>query len=321
MLYPEIEPSAHGMLAVGDGNQIYWEVVGNPAGKPALALHGGPGSGSDPWWRRLFDPDIYRIVLFDQRGCGLSTPNAGEPDTDLSVNTTTHLIGDIELLRELLEIERWLILGGSWGSTLGLAYAEAHPERVSELVLFSLTTTSRSEVEWATRGIGGLLPDGWARFRDFLPASAQEGNLAAAYGRLLADPDPAVRSRAAEEWCRWDDTQMRAGTDRPPDPRFADPRFRLCFARLVTHYWAHAAFFGDGELLEGATALAGIPGAIIHGEDDLGCPLGTPRELDRRWPDGELVILGGVGHGGTEMTGALIDVLDRFGAGAAFTAD
>jgi proline iminopeptidase len=314
LIYPEVEPHESGMLAVGEGNRIYWEVAGDPSGKPALVLHGGPGSGSGPWWRRLFDPELYRLILLDQRASGRSVPNAGDPTTDLESNTTAHLLDDIESLRTHLGIPRWLVLGGSWGSTLALAYAEKHRDRASELILFSVTTTSSREVEWVTRGIGRLLPGPWARFRDFLPPSEREGNLAAAYARLLADPDSSIRERAAYEWCRWDDAQTRAGTDRPPDPRFEDARFRLCFSRLVTHYWANAGFLPDGALLAGAGALAGIPGAIVHGGNDLGCPLDVPRDLSRVWADADLVVIDGAGHGSSApMTDALIVATDRFG--------
>src|SRR6266516_7408202 len=200
-LYPEIEPYEQGFFEVGDGNSIYWEACGNPAGKPAVVLHGGPGSGATPGWRRCFDPARYRIVLFDQRGCGRSIPHASEPDIDLRTNTTHHLVADIELLREHLDIDRWLILGGSWGTTLGLAYAERHPASVSEIVFFSVTNTTRAEVEWITRHMRRFFPAQWERFRD---GAGTDENLAAAYHRLLHDPDPAVRERAAIDWCAWE---------------------------------------------------------------------------------------------------------------------
>jgi proline iminopeptidase len=240
-MYPGIEPYDHGMLEVGGGNRIYWEIVGDPGGKPAVVLHGGPGSGCTPWWRRLFDPAAYRVVLFDQRGCGRSRPSAGELTTDLSTNTTQHLILDIEQLRRHLRVDRWLVLGGSWGSTLGLAYAEAHPDRVSEIVLFSVVTTTRREVEWVARGVGRLFPAEWARFRDGVPAEERDGSLVDAYARLLSHPDPSVREQAARDWCDWEQAHVRTRADHPRDPRYDDAAFRMCFARLVTHYWRHAA--------------------------------------------------------------------------------
>jgi len=202
-LYAQMDPYDQGLLDVGDGNRVHWEAVGNPNGKPAVVLHGGPGSGCAPWWRRLFDPEAYRIVLFDQRGCGSSLPSAGDPTTDLTTNTTGHLIADIERLRGHLDIHRWLVLGGSWGSTLGLAYAESHPNRVSEIVLFSVVTTTRREVEWVTRDVGRLFPAEWARFCDGVPEAERGGSLVEAYARLLSDPDPAVGEKAAREWCDW----------------------------------------------------------------------------------------------------------------------
>jgi proline iminopeptidase len=190
--YPEIEPYDHGLLDVGDGQRVYWEVCGEPDGKPAGVFHGGPGSGCVPWWRRLFDPKAYRVVLFDQRGCGRSRPYAGEPNVDLTANTTHHLVADAERLRRHLGIERWLVLGASWGSTLGLAYAETHPDVVSEMVLYSVVTTTRREVAWATRDAGRFFPAEWARLRDGAPASERDGDLVAAYNRLLLDPNPSV---------------------------------------------------------------------------------------------------------------------------------
>jgi proline iminopeptidase len=276
------------LLDVGDGHEIYWERCGDPAGKPAVALHGGPGSGCVPRWGTLFDPATYRAVLFDQRGCGRSRPHAGAPTADLSANTTHHLIADIERLREHLGIERWLVLGGSWGSTLALAYAQAHPERVTELVLFAVATTTRREVEWITRGVGRYFPAAWARFRDGVPEHERGGSLVDAYSALLHDPDPAVHAKAASDWCAWEATHMG------PSDRYDDPTFRLCFARLVTHYWRHAAWLEDGQLLDNLDRLADIPGVLIHGRRDLSSPLDVPWEIARRW--GELVVVEDEGH-------------------------
>jgi proline iminopeptidase len=281
------------VLDVGDGHEIYWEVHGNPTGKPVVALHGGPGSGCAPWWAGFFDLDAYRVVLFDQRGCGRSRPHT------LVANTTQHLIADIERLREHLGIERWLVLGGSWGSTLGLAYAQAHPDRVTELVLFSVGTTSRAEVEWVTRGVGPLLPAAWARFRDGVPEAERDGSLVDAYSRLLADPDPAVHDKAARDWCAWEDALVGS----PPSPRYEDPAFRLNFARLVTHYWRHAAFLPDGALLRGLDRLQGIPGVMVDGREDIGTPLGIASTIAESW--GEHVVVD-EGHGATTSTTAAV---------------
>ena len=313
--YEPIEPFASGMLAVGDGNEVYWEQVGTPDGKPAVVLHGGPGSGAGSWWRRLFDPRAYCVTLFDQRGCGRSTPNAGDPAVDLSTNTTAHLIADIERLRMHAGAERWLVAGASWGSTLGLAYAQAHPDHVSEIVLFSVVTTTRREVEWITRDVGRLVPEEWERFRDGVPVEDRDGNLAAAYHRLLELPDPATRERAARDWCAWEEVHVAIGRDRTPDPRFEDPAFRSCFARLVTHYWSHAAFVPDGGLLRDCAKLAGIPGVLIHGRLDLSSPLDIPWRLSREWSGSRLVVVGDAGHGLSGGTsGAVTTATDEFRA-------
>ena len=313
-LHPEIEPYDHGMLDVGDGNHVYWETCGNPDGKPAVVLHGGPGSGCTPGWRRYFDPDAYRIVLFDQRGCRRSTPNASDPSVDLSANTTRHLLADIEKLRRHLGIDRWLVFGGSWGSTLGLAYVEDHPERVSEIVLFSIVTTTRREVEWVTRDMGRIFPAQWARFRDGVPAVERDGSLVEAYSRLLHDPDPAVREKAAADWCAWEATHVALRGDHRPDPRYDDPLFRMAFARLVTHYWRHAAWLEDGILLREAGRLAGIPGVLVHGRLDVSSPPDIAWELAQAWRDGELVLVDEAGHGSGEpgMTEALVTATNRF---------
>jgi proline iminopeptidase len=313
-LYPEIEPNDRGMLDVGDGNLVYWETCGNPDGKPAVVLHGGPGSGCTPGWRRYFDPGAYRIVLFDQRGCGRSTPHAADPNVDLAANTTQHLITDIELLRRHLGIERWLVFGGSWGSTLGLAYAQAHPERVSQIVLFSIATTTRREVEWVTRDMGRIFPAEWARFRDGVPEGDRDGSLVDAYSRLLQDPDPAVRERAARDWCTWEDTHVATGRDHQPDPRFQDPVFRMVFARLVTHYWRHTAWLQDGALLRDAGKLAGTPGVLVHGRLDISSPPDVAWHLAQSWPDATLTIIDEAGHGTrhSDTAEALIAATDRF---------
>jgi proline iminopeptidase len=310
-LFPEIEPYEHGMLDAGDGQLVYWEVCGNPDGKPAVVLHGGPGSGCSTDVRRYFDPGAYRIVLFDQRGCGRSRPHASEPDADLSTNTNAHLLADMERLRARLGIDRWLLFGASWGSVLALAYAERFPERVSELVLAGVGTGRRSETDLLTRGLGPLFPEAWARFRDGVPEADRDGDLAAAYARLLFDPDPTVRAKASRDWCDWEDALLP--TSPGPDPRFDPPAFRLAFARLVTHYWSHGSWLEEGILLREAGRLAGIPGVVIQGRLDLSNLSGTPWELAGAWPDCELVMIDDSGHeGNAAMTAARVAATDRF---------
>ncbi|MGX9901985.1 prolyl aminopeptidase [Arthrobacter sp. SA17] len=313
-MYPLTEPFDHGLLDVGDGNCVYWEVCGNPAGKPAIVLHGGPGSGCTPGWRQFFDPAAYKVVLFDQRGCGRSTPNAGEYGVDLSVNTTRHLIRDIEQLRLHLGIGKWLVLGGSWGATLGLAYAETHPDRVSEMVLFSVTNTSRREVDWVTRDMGRIFPAEWSLFRDGVPAEDRDGSLIDAYARLLEDPDPLVREQAAKDWCRWEDTHVATHPNHRPDARYEDPHIRMVIARLVTHYWRHAAWLEDGALIREAGKLAGIPGALVHGRLDISGPADIAWHVAQAWPDAELHLIDEAGHGTGHpaMGETVLEVLDRF---------
>jgi len=313
-VYPEIEPYDHGMLDVGDRNQIHWEACGNPRGKAAVVLHGGPGSGCTAGMRRYFDPSAYRIVLFDQRGCGRSIPHASDPTVELASNTTQHLVRDIERLREHLEIERWLVFGGSWGSTLALAYAEGFPERVSEMILVSVVTTTRREVQWVTRDVGRYFPLAWQRFREGLPEAERDGDLVAGYVRLLRDPEPPIREKAAQDWSRWEDAHVAVHADAKPSPRYEDPRFRMAFARLVTHYWQHAAWLEDGRLLRDARRLARIPAVLIHGRIDLSSPLDIPWQLAQRWPGSELVIVDEAGHSTGEpgMAAAVLAATDRF---------
>ncbi len=267
--FAELEPFDVGMFDVGDGHRLYWEISGNPDGKPAVVLHGGPGSGSSPSFRRMFDPAAYKVVQFDQRNCGHSTPHASEADVDLSTNTTAALIEDCEQIRIHLGIDRWLVLGGSWGTTLGLAYAQAHPERVTEMILASVTTTTRREVEWITRSMGRIFPEAWARFRDGVPAQARDSDLSAAYNRLLQHTDPHIREMAAKAWCDWEDTHVSTYGGYRHDPRYDDPRFRMCFARIVTHFWSNAAFLDDDQLVRNASRLAGIRGVLINGRLDI----------------------------------------------------
>ena len=312
MAYPESAPHARGRLDVGDGHSIYWEVYGQAAGKPAVVLHGGPGSGANSTWTRLFDPALYRVVLFDQRGCGRSTPSAARTLDALNANTTQHLIADIESLREHLAIDRWLVLGASWGSVLGLAYAQAHPASVSELVLFSVVGGTQREVDWATRGMGRFFPEEWRRFQAGVPNDERDGDLSAAYYRLLLDPDPAVHGPAAQNWYDWDDRQMRM-PGQAPSGRFEDGDYRLCFARLVTHYWSHGHFMDEGALARNAARLAGIPGILIRGAFDFGPPVDLFWRLARDWPESELLVIGEEGHrGGGATDAALIEATDRF---------
>jgi proline iminopeptidase len=301
------------MLDTGDGHEVYWECCGNPEGKPALFLHGGPGSGASPGQRRFFDPEAFRIVLFDQRGCGRSRPLAEAPDADLRTNTTAHLIADIEALRRLHGVERWTVLGMSWGTTLGLAYAEAHPDRVSALVLALVTTTSRREVEWITRDVGRIFPREWDRFASAVPVALRHLPLVDAYAEMLFDADPDVRERAARGWCAWEDAHVSLTPGHQPSPRYADPEFRLRFARLVTQYWRHAAFLGEDQLLRKAAILNGIPGMLIHGRFDVSSPLETSWRLSQAWTTSDLHVLDDAGHGGGDsLLAAIVGALDRF---------
>ncbi|WP_406861891.1 prolyl aminopeptidase [Streptomyces sp. HUAS MG47] len=307
-------PHAQGLLEVGDGNRIHWEVFGNPDGRPALVVHGGPGSGSGPSAPRGFDPAVYRIVQFDQRGCGRSVPHASDPAADLSVNTTAHLVADMERLREHLGIDRWLLYGGSWGSTLILAYAQAHPWRVSALVIAAVTTTRRSEIAWLYGGVGRFFPEAHARFRAAVGADddATAAELVAAYARLMDDPDPAVRERAAADWCAWEDAVLSGEGQGTPYSDRVDAA-RLGFVRICAHYFAHGAWLEEGALIRDAHRLAGIPGVLIHGRQDMGSPLVTAWELARAWPDAELHVVEAAGHlGGTETRDLVREALARF---------
>jgi proline iminopeptidase len=292
------------MLDVGDGNLVYWEVCGNPEGKPALVVHGGPGSGCSVGMRRTFDPERYRIVLFDQRNCGRSRPHASDPAADLSTNTTHHLIADMELLREHLGIDKWLLYGGSWGSTLMLAYAEAHPGRVSEMIIVAVTMTRRSEIDWLYRGVGRFFPEEWERFRRGVPEADRDGDtfaLLGAYARLMADPDPLVRKKAADDWTTWEDAVISLESNGKPGA-YGDrpPEERLALVRICSHYFSNAAWLEEGVLLREAGRLAGIPGVLIHGRLDLSGPLITPWELAKVWPDARLVVVEDSGHTGSE---------------------
>ena len=322
-LFPAIEPYEQGMLAVSDGNLVYWETCGNPLGKPALVVHGGPGSGCSEWHRRLFDPVAYRVVLFDQRGCGRSAPHASAPATDLESNTTWKLIEDMEALRRHLEVDRWLVLGGSWGSTLALAYAKQHPERVSEMILFGVTTGRHAEFDWLFRGgVAVFFPEQWARLRAALPDCETDSSVVESCRRLLHDPDPGVRQRAAFEWCRWESATLAWPPTTGLSPRFRDPRFALAFARLVTHYVRHNAWLDDGCLLRGADALSEIPGILVNGRFDFQAPIANAWELSRVWPGAELVIVDDAGHAAdAAISDQLMRATDRFALGRTRTQD
>jgi proline iminopeptidase len=303
------------MLEVGDGNQVYWEACGNPDGKPAVIVHGGPGSGCWPGQGRTFDPERYRLVLFDQRGCGRSTPHASDPATDMRHNTTAHLIADMELLREHLGIGRWLLYGYSWGSTLSLAYAERYPDRVSEIVISSVTTTRQAEIDWLYRGVGRFFPEQWERFLAGAPGMPRDGNIVAAYARLAEDPDAAVRERATSDWCAWEDAVLSGETKGTAVYGGRPPAARLALVRICSHYFAHGAWLEDGELLREAHRLAGIPGVLIHGRLDMGGPLDTAWQLARAWPDAELTVVEDAGHLGNEAeVNHVLDTLNRFTA-------
>jgi proline iminopeptidase len=276
-------------------------------------LHGGPGQGCSPNMRRAFDPDRYRNVLFDQRGCGRSTPHASDPLTEMRFNTTDHLIADMEKLREHLGVDRWLVAGGSWGSALAVAYAERHPSRVSEVVLNTVTTARRSEAAWLYGDLARIFPEAAERFRGHVP-EARGGDVIEAYARRMEDPDPAVRLLAARAWCDWEGAvlSLEPGPTRAP---FADlsPRDMLALVRICTHYLRHGAWLAEGALIDSAGGLSGIPGVLIHGRRDLTCPVDTAYLLARAWPGARLVVVDDAGHLGSDSKRrALLDALDGF---------
>lgn len=313
-LYPVGEPRDSGWLEVGDGHALYWEEAGNPEGIPALILHGGPGSGHSATTRRFFDPDRYRIIGFDQRNAGRSRPSAAETAVDLSSNTTWHLVDDIERLRGFFGVGRWVLYGASWGVTLGLAYAEAHPDRVRAAVFAGVTTTRKSEIDWLYHGLHELLPEAWAAFRAGAPASVADDDLVAGYNALLFDPDAAVREKAARDFHLWEGAMLLAEPGGRWPAQWDDPAYRLQRGRIVTQYFRHAAWLADGQLLAGAGRLAGIPAVLVQGIDDPQAPPHTAEELVAAWPGAELRLIGGEGHAtsGAGMSEAIAAALERF---------
>ncbi len=307
--YPEIEPYETGMLDVGDGHRVYWELCGNPKGKPVVFLHGGPGGGCTPTQRRLFDPKKYRILLFDQRGCGRSTPYAS-----LEANTTWHLVADIERLREMIGVDKWMVFGGSWGSTLALAYAETHPERVTELVLRGIFTLRRSELLWYYQeGASWLFPDKWEGFLAPIPEE-ERGDLMAAYRKRLIDPDPAVQAKAARAWSLWEGETITLLHNQEYSDQFGDEHYAIAFARIENHYFVNEGWFEEGQLIRNAHRLKGIPGVIIQGRYDIATPPKTAWDLHKAWPEAQFIMVPDAGHAVSEpgITHHLIEATDAF---------
>ncbi|MCZ4067212.1 prolyl aminopeptidase [Microbacterium sp. H37-C3] len=316
ILYPEIEPYETGFLLAGDGQRVYWEQSGNPEGKPVVFLHGGPGGGTSPWHRRFFDPEAYRIILFDQRGCGKSTPHASDPAADLRYNTTWHLVADIELLRRNLGIDRWQVFGGSWGSTLALAYAQSHPDAVSELVLRGIFTLRRHELEWFYEGgAAALFPDLWEDYLAPVPV-IERSRLIEAYHRLLTDPDPAVHVPAAQAWTRWEASTVTLRPDPELVTAMTAAESATAFARIENHYFLNGGWLREGQLIEDAASgrLRGIPGVIVQGRYDACTPPMTAWDLHRAWPEAEFVMVDDAGHSAGEpgIAAALVAATDRF---------
>ena len=300
-LYPEIEPFDSGMLDVGDGHSIYWERCGTKGAKPAVFLHGGPGGTISPRHRRLFDPELYDVILFDQRGCGKCTPNAS-----LEANTTW--------LREMAGVDKWLVFGGSWGSTLALAYAEKHPERVSELVVRGIYTLTRAELEWYYQfGVSEMFPDKWERFLAPIP-EPERGDMMAAYRKRLVGPDRRAQLEAAKAWSIWEVETITLLPEPATNDPFADEDYAVAFARIENHYFVHAGWLEEGQLLRDAHKLKGIPGVIVHGRYDMPCPARYAWLLHKAWPDAEFHLIEGAGHAYSEpgILDRLIRSTDKF---------
>jgi proline iminopeptidase len=310
-LYPPIEPYESGMLDVGDGHTLYWERCGTPGAKPAVFLHGGPGAGISPDHRRQFDPARYDILLFDQRGAGKSTPHA-----NLEANTTWHLVEDIERLRAMCGVDKWLVFGGSWGSTLSLAYAETYPDRVTELVLRGIFLFHQNELDWLYKyGASEVFPEGWDDFLAPVP-EAKRGDLISAYRELLTSDDQGVRLRAAKAWSRWEGLTVTLLPDLKMLEEFTEDQHAIAVARIENHYMLHKGWLEEGQLLRGASKLRGIPGVIAQGRHDCCTPPRAAWELKRAWPEVDLQIVPDGGHLYTEpgILDALIRATDRFAA-------
>ena len=312
-LYPPIEPYETGHLDVGDGHSLYWELSGNPDGKPAVFLHGGPGGGSSPEHRRQFDPQKYKVLVFDQRGCGKSTPYAR-----LENNTTAELVADIEKLRELVGVDKWLVFGGSWGSTLSLAYAQAFPERVTELVLRGIFLFDQYEIDWlyVEGGASAVYPDKWDEFVAPIP-EGERGDLVEAYRKRLTSADAGEQLRAAQAWSAWEGSTVTLLPSKATIEHFTSPEVAVAIARIENHYMANHGWLGEGQLLAGASKLRGIPGVIVQGRHDTCTPPKAAWALKKAWPEVELQIVPDGGHLYNEpgILDGLIRATDRF-AGA-----
>jgi proline iminopeptidase len=309
-LYPPIEPYKSGHLDVGDGHSLYWELCGNPEGKPAVFLHGGPGGGSSPDHRRQFDPERYNVLVFDQRGCGKSTPYAS-----LEANTTAHLVADIERLREMAGIDKWLVFGGSWGSTLSIAYAQAHPERVTELVLRGIFLFDQYEVDWLYKegGASAVYPDKWDDFIALIPED-ERGDLVDAYRKRLTSEDPDEQLRAAKAWSAWEGSTVTLLPSKATIDHFTSPEIAVAIARIENHYMASGGWLAEGELLRGAEKMRGIPGVIVQGRHDTCTPPKAAWALKKAWPEVDLQIVPDGGHLYNEpgILDGLIRATDRF---------
>jgi proline iminopeptidase len=309
-LYPEIEPYRTGRLKVSRLHEIHFEECGSPGGKPAVVLHGGPGGGIAPFLRRFHNPQAYRVILFDQRGCGKSTPFG-----ELRENTTWDLVADMERLRETLGIERWQVLGGSWGSTLALAYAETYPEKVTELILRSVFLLRQAELGWFYQeGAGWIFPDAWEAYLKPIPETERH-DMITAYHKRLTGSDESLLRNCARAWSVWESTCLSLTPNAERVAQAADDRFAYAFARIENHYFVNRGFFqSDGELLKRTDRLAGIPGVIVQGRYDVVTPMRSAWDLHKAWPEARLDIVTEAGHTGTEpgLAAALINATDSF---------
>ncbi len=304
-LYPPIEPNRHGWLAVDDVHRLYWEESGNPNGTPVIFLHGGPGAGCAPVHRRFFDPSHYRIILFDQRGAGRSVPNA-----EIANNTTQHLVSDLEAIRYHLKVERWMVFGGSWGSTLALAYGQAHPERCLGFVLRGIFLFTAGEVDWFMHLMGRIFPEAARMFRDFIPP-IERSDLLTAYYRRLIDPDPTIHLPAAQCWCTYEESCSRLMVE-PGDPRMSSAV--LAMARIEAHYMVNQGFIEEGQLLRDIHRLHGLPATIVQGRYDIVCPITSADQLARAWPGAGYHVVPDAGHSAMEpgIRAALVSAANRF---------